>query len=93
MSLLGGSLVTKATRPQVADGVVRIRRVAANILNKQSRTADKGWPSRFGGVFWAKNPSTQIFFVTKYFKTPMKWTYSSARTKQWKKRDIWYMEC
>ena len=23
-------------------------RVAANILNKQSRTVDKGWPSSFG---------------------------------------------
>jgi hypothetical protein len=31
--------------PQVADRGegVQIRRVAANILNKQSRTADKGW--------------------------------------------------
>jgi hypothetical protein len=32
-------------RPQVADGEdgLQIWRVAANILNKQSRTADKGW--------------------------------------------------
>jgi hypothetical protein len=37
-------------RPQVADGGdgLRIWRVAANILNKQSRTADRGWPSRLG---------------------------------------------
>jgi hypothetical protein len=35
-------------RPQVADEVLRLRRVAANILNKQSRTADKGWPSSLG---------------------------------------------
>jgi hypothetical protein len=34
-------------RPQVADGGegLQIWRAAANILNKQSRTADKGWPS------------------------------------------------
>jgi hypothetical protein len=37
-------------RPQVADGGegLQIWRVAANILNKQSRTADKGWPSSLG---------------------------------------------
>ena len=29
-----------------------IRRVAANKLNKQSRTADKGWSSSLGG--WAR---------------------------------------
>jgi hypothetical protein len=36
--------------PQVADGgeSLQIWRVAANILNKQSRTADKGWPSSSG---------------------------------------------
>jgi hypothetical protein len=27
---------------------LQIRRVAANILNKQERTADKGWSSSFG---------------------------------------------
>jgi hypothetical protein len=37
-------------RPQVADGGegLQVWRVAANILNKQSRTADKGWPSSLG---------------------------------------------
>jgi hypothetical protein len=37
-------------RPQVADGGdgLQIWREAANILNKQSRTADKGWPSSLG---------------------------------------------
>jgi hypothetical protein len=36
-------------RPQVADGGDghRIWTVAANILNKQSRTADRGWSSMF----------------------------------------------
>jgi hypothetical protein len=34
-------------RPQVADrgDGLQIRRAAANILNKQSRTADRAWPS------------------------------------------------
>jgi hypothetical protein len=34
-------------RPRVADGGdgLQIQNVAANILNKQSRTADKGWSS------------------------------------------------
>jgi hypothetical protein len=37
-------------RPQVADGgdALQFWRVAANILNKQSRTADKGWSSSLG---------------------------------------------
>jgi hypothetical protein len=36
--------------PQVADGgkTLHILRVTANILNKQSRTADKGWPPSLG---------------------------------------------
>jgi hypothetical protein len=40
-------------RPQVADGGggLQIWRVAANILNKQSRTADKVWSSSLG-VWW-----------------------------------------
>jgi hypothetical protein len=45
LAILGGSLVTKGmSRPQVADGGdgLQIWRVAVNILNKQSRTADKG---------------------------------------------------
>jgi hypothetical protein len=37
-------------RPQVADGgdTLQVWRVAANILNKQSQTTDKGWPSSLG---------------------------------------------
>jgi len=37
-------------RPRVADGEddLQIRRVAVNIPNKQSRTADKGWSSSMG---------------------------------------------
>jgi hypothetical protein len=37
-------------RPQVADGgdTLQFWRAAANIFNKQSRTADKGWSSSLG---------------------------------------------
>jgi hypothetical protein len=48
---LGGSLVTTAWR------VLRLWREAANILNKQSRTADKGWSSSLGFGRGANNSS------------------------------------
>jgi hypothetical protein len=48
-------------RPQVADGgyglqIWRVWRVAANILNKQSRTADRRWSSSLGVGRGANNP-------------------------------------
>jgi hypothetical protein len=47
-------------RPQVADGGngLQIWRVAANILNKQSRTADKEWSSSLGFRRGANNSSS-----------------------------------
>jgi hypothetical protein len=44
-------------RPQVADGrdALQVWRVAANILNKQSRTADKKWSSSWGVGRGVKN--------------------------------------
>jgi hypothetical protein len=46
-------------RPQVADGGdgLQIYRAAANILNKQSRTTDKGWSSSLGVGRGANNSS------------------------------------
>jgi hypothetical protein len=46
-------------RPQVADGghVLQFWRAAANILNKQSRTADKGRSSSWGVGRGANNSS------------------------------------
>jgi hypothetical protein len=65
--------------------VLRVRRVAASILNKQSRTADKGWSSSFGVGRGANNPSPSKFFiVTKCFKAPRTRTDSLAQPKQWK---------
>jgi len=52
------------TRPRIADGgdCLQLWRVVANLLNKQSRTVDKGWSSSvtqsFGlGFFGAKSNS------------------------------------
>jgi len=46
-------------RPQVSDGgnSVNVWRIAANILNKQSRTADNGWSSSLGFGRGANNSS------------------------------------
>jgi hypothetical protein len=45
-----GSFHHGMSHPRVADGGcdLQIWRVAANILNKQSRTADKGWSFNMG---------------------------------------------
>jgi hypothetical protein len=50
--------------------------VAANILNKQSRTADKGWSSNLGVGRGANNSSLwKWIFVTKHSQTnPRTWT-------------------
>jgi hypothetical protein len=45
--------------------VLRVRRVAANIMNKQSRTADKGWSSSLGVGRGADNPSPQTFLLLR----------------------------
>jgi hypothetical protein len=50
-------------RPQIADGGngFEIWRVAANILNKQSRTADKGWSSCLGVECFLTTPHRKTF--------------------------------
>ncbi|KAJ4449380.1 hypothetical protein ANN_00779, partial [Periplaneta americana] len=60
-------------RPQVADrgDGLQIWRVAVNILNKQSRTADEGWSSNLGVGRRANNPSQ---LVTKPSNKPHKVT-------------------
>jgi hypothetical protein len=73
-------------RPQVADGEdgLQIWRVAANILNKQSRTADKGWYSWGLGV-GLTTPQRKNKCVTKCKKGPQTWTDSlNKQTKLWK---------
>jgi hypothetical protein len=53
--------VTSIAHPQVADGGdgLQICKVAANILNKLSRTADKWWSSSLGFGRGANNSSPQ----------------------------------
>ena len=54
---MGPSLEGMA-RPQVADGgTIPIWSVAGNILNKESRTADKGWYFSLGFARDANNSS------------------------------------
>jgi hypothetical protein len=50
---------------------LQIWRVAVNILNKQSRTADSGWSSSLGVGRGAKNPSPlNSLFVTNHYAQP-----------------------
>lgn len=46
--MLHGSLSPRLGATSGRGDVLHIWRVAANILNKQSRTADNGWPSSWG---------------------------------------------
>jgi hypothetical protein len=55
--------------PQVVDGGdgLQIWRVAANILNKQSRTADRGWPSSLGFGQGDKHPTVKPLIFNEMF--------------------------
>jgi hypothetical protein len=61
-------------RPQDADGgnALQVWRVAANILNKQSRTADKGWSSSLGIGRGANNSSPQKISSLRQFSRKIK---------------------
>jgi hypothetical protein len=54
-------------RPRVADRGygLQVWRVAANILNKQSRTADSGWSSSPGVGRGANNPSRKTHYLLR----------------------------
>jgi hypothetical protein len=77
-------------RPQVADGgnTLQVWRVAANILNKNSRTADKGWPSSLGVGRGANNSSVKNHLVTKPNMKPRNWTDSLDKRPKQKKMDM-----
>jgi hypothetical protein len=64
--------------PRVTDAgdALQILRVAWNILNKQSRTADKGWSSSLGLRVGLRNLHLKIKLFTKYHKGPRTWTDS-----------------
>jgi hypothetical protein len=57
-------------RPQVVDviGSFQIWRISVNVLDKQSRTADKGWSTSFGSGWERferghKNPSPKTLMT------------------------------
>ena len=63
-----------------------IWRVAANILNKKSRTADKGWFSNLG--FWGRCLyllTVKTYHVTSRSKRPGTWADPLVQHKQRKK--------
>jgi hypothetical protein len=61
-------------RPEVAAGGdgLQISRLAANILNKPSRIADKGSPPALGLGVGLTAPRRKIYFVSKCHKGPRK---------------------
>jgi hypothetical protein len=75
-------------RHQVADGGdgLQIWREAANILNKQSWTADKGWSSSLEVGCEASNSSNNV--VTKDHKKPRTGTDSLDKQPMRKKMDM-----
>ena len=74
-------------RPWVAmEERLSVWKVAANILNKQLRTTEKGWSSRLGIGRGAYNSSPNITgFVTKRIHVPRAWADPLVRLKQWKR--------
>jgi hypothetical protein len=70
-------------RPQVADGgdAFQLWRAAANILNNQSRTADKGWSSSLEVRCRANNSSREGHGggIRPRLRTSVRWRYSVGR--------------
>ena len=58
-------------------------RVAANILNKKSRTDGKGWFSSLGAGRGANNSSKKTGLVIKRINVPRTWTGPLVRHKKW----------
>jgi hypothetical protein len=80
-------------RPHVADGGDghQIWRVAASILNKRSRAANKGWSSslRVGlSTLHSKNK-----FVTTCYKGPGTWEDSLDKRPKLEKTDMRFSAC
>jgi hypothetical protein len=92
MALVGWSPCHRGmVRPQVAnagDGL-QIWRVATNILNKQSRTADNGWSSGLGLSMGLTTPHRKRNkLVTKRHKGPLSWTDSLDKRPKLRKMKI-----
>ena len=71
-----------------------IWRVAANILNKQSKTADKGWSSSFGVGWGANNSSPLKRILLRNIHKVSDWDWYFGTTNATKEgHEIWYSEC
>jgi hypothetical protein len=75
-------------RPRVADrgDGLQIWRVAANMLNKESRTADSGWSSSLGVGRGANNPprKTQYLLeITTHSLGTGRITWHNLSTGKW----------
>ena len=65
---------------------LQIWTVAANMLNKHSQTAKKGWSSSLGFGRGVNNSSPQkLKHVTNHTQKPWNWTDPSVHPKQWKR--------
>ena len=68
------------------EGRPPIWRIAANILNKQSRAGDRVWSSNIGVERGVNNSSSKkISLVTKRIHSPRTWTDPLVQRKQWKR--------
>jgi hypothetical protein len=76
--------------PQVADegDALQFWRVAVNILNKQSRTEDKGWSSSWGVGRGDNNLTVKNKLLTKDHKKPRTWTDFLDKRSKRKKMDM-----
>jgi hypothetical protein len=74
--------------PQVGDGGdgVHIWRVAVNILNKQSWTANMGWSPSLGVGLTTPHHKNKL--VTKCHKRHQTWTYSLEKQHKLKEMDM-----
>jgi hypothetical protein len=80
----------RMARPQVADGgdALQVWTVAANILDKRSRTADKGWSSSMGVERGAINSSVlKNKLVAKCHQWLRSWADSLDKRRKRKKTD------
>jgi hypothetical protein len=85
-------------RPRIA-GVgdsLQIWRVTANILNKQSRKADKGWSSSLGVELRVTSPHRKMQLVMKYYTEALADCLERPRKRKmdmrfgtWNVRSLW----
>jgi hypothetical protein len=71
IAMISGSQSSKHAASSGCGGRNGLQRVAANILNTQSRTADKGWPSSLGVRRGANNSSPLNLVLLRSMNTSL----------------------